>query len=92
MLYILKDNPHSQYDRSLQHTLSCQKGGFVSIRHNNNLLSITAKLLEKCCNDEKIEPTLQSLTVKIYRMVTSPTKPDSIFLQECLGITPIRIF
>ena len=45
----------------LQHALSCKKGGFISIRHNQ-IRNITASLLNETCKDVRIEPTLQKLT------------------------------
>ena len=45
----------------LQHALSCQKGGFVPIRHNQ-VRNITATLLNEICNDVQMEPQLQSLS------------------------------
>ena len=49
---------------STQNALSCKKGGFVSLRHNQ-LRNITAKWLvnqRECCKDVRIEPMLQPLT------------------------------
>ena len=46
---------------NLQHALSCKKGGFISIRHNQ-IRNITASLLKETCKDVRVEPTLQQLT------------------------------
>ena len=46
---------------NLHHSLSCKKGGFISIRHNN-IRNITASLLKEVCKDIRIEPSLQPLT------------------------------
>ena len=43
---------------SVEHALSCPKGGFPSIRHNE-IRDLTANLLTEVCNDVCIEPTLQ---------------------------------
>ena len=40
---------------SVDHALSCPKGGFPSIRHNE-IRDITANLLSEVCNDVRIEP------------------------------------
>ena len=48
-----------KYD--LQHSLSCKKGGFVSLRHNH-LHNITANLIDQVCHDVRVEPPLQTLT------------------------------
>ena len=45
----------------LQHDISCKKGGFVTIQHNQ-VINITATLLNEICNDVQIEPQLQSLS------------------------------
>ena len=44
-----------------EHALSCKKGGFVTLRHNQ-IRNITAKLLKEVCHDVRIEPHLQKLT------------------------------
>ena len=41
--------------------MSCPKGGFPSIRHNENR-DLTANLLSEVCNDVCIEPHLQPIT------------------------------
>ena len=48
----------SKFD--IQHSMSCKKGGFVTIRHNE-LRDLTAKLLSEVCYDTKIEPTFVPL-------------------------------
>ena len=46
---------------SVEHTVSCPKGGgFPSIR-NNEIRDLTANLLTEVCNDVCIEPDLQSI-------------------------------
>ena len=46
---------------SVEHALSCAKGGFSSIRHNE-IRDLTATLLTEVCNDVCIEPELQPVT------------------------------
>ena len=46
---------------SIQHCMSCKKGDFVSIRHND-LRDLTANMLSKVCKDIEIEPQLIPLT------------------------------
>ena len=46
---------------SVEHALSCPKGGFPSIRHNE-IRDLTATLLTEVCNDVCIEPELQPVT------------------------------
>ena len=43
---------------TVEHALSCAKGGFPSIRHNE-IRNLTAALLTEVCNDVSIEPGLQ---------------------------------
>ena len=46
---------------TVDHAMSCKKGGFISLRHNH-LRNITANLLSECCKDTSLEPMLQPLT------------------------------
>ena len=46
---------------SVQHALSCPRGGFPMVRHNE-IRDITANLLTEVCHDVQIEPCLQPLT------------------------------
>ena len=46
---------------SVEHTLSCAKGGFPTIRHNE-IRDLTASLLTEVCNEICVEPELQPVT------------------------------
>ena len=46
---------------SVDHALSCTKGGFPSLRHNE-IQDFTAQVLTEVCNDVLIEPQLQRLS------------------------------
>ena len=46
---------------STQHVLSCPKGGYPSIRHNE-LRDFTASLLSETCHGVAVEPSLQPVT------------------------------
>ena len=46
---------------SVEHALSCPKGGFPSIRHNE-IRDLTANLLSEVCNNVCTEPHLQPVT------------------------------
>ena len=48
----------SSFDVS--HALSCKKGGFVTLRHNE-IRDITAKLLDEVCVNVRSEPILMAL-------------------------------
>ena len=43
---------------SVNHALSCSKGGFPLIRHNE-IRDLTAQLLTEVCNNVRLEPDLQ---------------------------------
>ena len=49
----------SKFD--IQHSMSCKKGGFVSIRHKD-LRDITARMVSEVCKDTEIEPKLLPLS------------------------------
>ena len=55
----LKITIFSKFD--VQHSMSCKKGGIVTIRHNE-LRDLTAKKLSEVCYDTKIEPIFVSLS------------------------------
>ena len=44
----------------IQHSMSCKKGGFIYIRHNN-LRNLTANMMSEVCKDTEIEPKLTPL-------------------------------
>ena len=46
---------------NLEHSLSCKKGGFVTLRHNT-VRDLTANLLPEVCKDVRVEPPLNQLT------------------------------
>ena len=46
---------------SIQHCMSCKKGDFVSMKHND-LRDLTANMLSEVCKDIEIEPQLIPLT------------------------------
>jgi len=57
---------------SINHILTCKKGGFVSSRHNR-LRDIIASMLEKVCKDVLVEPPLQPVTGESLRPGTNLT-------------------
>ena len=46
---------------NVEHALSCAKGGFPSLRHNE-IWDITASLLTEVCSEVCVEPDLQPVT------------------------------
>ena len=61
---------------SIEHTLTCKKGGFVSLRHNS-LRNLTANLLTSTCKDVSIEPQLTPLTGEVFTEKTANTSNDA---------------
>lgn len=55
---------------SVEHALSCPKGGFPSIRHNE-IRDLTANLLTEVCSDVCIEPEMQPVTGEVLTGATS---------------------
>ena len=54
----------------LSHAISCKKGGFISIRHNE-IRDITALLLKEVCHDVKKEPMLMAVNNENLREPTA---------------------
>jgi len=80
---------------TVDHALSCKKGGFISLRHNI-LRNITSSLLAEVCKDVCIEP-LQSNHSNHRRRLQSSCKHEqrSQIRHQCerfLGNGPSSIF
>ena len=58
---------------SVQHVLSCPKGEYPSICHNE-LRDFTASLLSETCHKVAIEPSLQPITSEMFRHATTNTQ------------------
>ena len=58
---------------SVDHALSCPKGGFPSIRHNE-VRDITAELLSEVCHEVEVEPHLQPLSDERFQQKTANTQ------------------
>ena len=52
-----------------KHALSCKKGGFISIRHNE-IRNMITRLLKEVYKDIRAEPQLQHLTGKTHQSST----------------------
>ena len=50
---------------SMEHALSCPKGGFPTIRHNE-VRNLTANLMSEVCNNVSIERMLQPITGEVF--------------------------
>ena len=56
--------------KDVQHTLSCKKGGFITLRQNH-IWNVAAKLLIQVNKDNKIEPALHLLTDETFKQRTA---------------------
>ena len=61
---------------SIDHALSCPKGGFISLRHNK-LRDFTAKVLAECHTNVKIEPALTPLTGETFPQASTVTTDEA---------------
>ena len=52
---------------NVQHALSCKKGGFITLRHNE-VRDITATLLSEVCKDVEVESSLIKLQGEEQRL------------------------
>ena len=60
----------------VQHAMSCKRGGFVTIRHND-LRDLTANLLSNVSNDVEIEPKLLLVTGENFSNRTMYTRTEA---------------
>ena len=60
----------------IQQAMSCKKGGFVTIRHND-LCDLTANLLTEVCKDVDIEPQLLPVTGETFDSRTANTSNEA---------------
>ena len=62
---------------SLEHCLSCARGGYVYLRHNQ-LRDLTANLLEEAgCRDVTVEPRLLPLSTETFHLRSAITGDDA---------------
>ena len=64
----------SRFD--VPHALSCKRGGFVTLRHNE-VRNITANLLSEVCTDVKIEPMLAEMEGELIHERTGNRSRES---------------
>ena len=67
---------------NLDHALSCKKGGFITLRHNE-LRDFKANQLSEVSQDVRLEPRLKLLTGEIYYYSTSNTTEDGRDMYQC---------
>ena len=58
---------------SIEHSFTCPKGGFPSLRHNE-IRDLTANLLTEVCTEVQVEPKLQSVTGEQFQLASSNTE------------------
>ena len=61
---------------TVEHALSCARGGFPILRHNE-LRDLTASLLTEVCHEVCVEPTLQPITGETFQGVSANTEDRS---------------
>ena len=54
---------------TIDHALSCPRGGFIIIRHSE-VRDFTAEVLSECCKDVRLEPILTKLTGERFPAAT----------------------
>ena len=83
---------------TIDHALSCPKGGFISIRHNE-IRDFTASLLSDCHRDVHVEPTLTPLTVEQFpasNITTDDARVDiaarGVWVKGQMAYFDVRVF
>ena len=61
---------------SIDHSLSCPRGGFTIQRHNE-VRDITANLLTEVCHQVSTEPDLQPVTRETFNQVSTNTQDNA---------------
>ena len=74
---------------SVEHALSCPKGGFPTIRHNE-IRDLTANLMSEVCQDVCVEPTLQPITGEVPTAITDDGTRLDILQQMVSGVVVLR--
>ncbi len=58
---------------TVDHCLSCCKGGFLTLRHNE-IRDLTARLVTEVSHEVRVEPNLQPITGEVFSRATSNTQ------------------
>ena len=61
---------------TIEHALSCPRGAFPTIRHNE-IRDLTGLLLTEVCHDVKLEPVLQPLSGEILHHASAITEDEA---------------
>ena len=89
------------HDFTIIHCISCPKGGFSSIRHNE-VRDLTAKMMSEVCNNVSIEPHLKPLSGEALRFKTANSDSNARLdiaangfwggRFECCSFFDVRVF
>ena len=60
----------------IQHALTCKRGGFIGIRHDE-LRDFTAEVLEEICKDVVVEPLLTPLSGERFNLRSTNTEDNA---------------
>ena len=72
----------------VQHAMSCKKGGFVTLRHND-MRELTANLLVEVCKDVDIKPQLLPETGETFQNRTANISNEVIVNIRSMGILDV---
>ena len=61
---------------SIDHAMTCHKGGYPSIRHNE-IRDVSANLLSEICHNTCVEPVLQPLSGESFQSRSANTQDDA---------------
>ena len=61
---------------TVEHSLSCPKGGFPTI-HHNEIRDLFAELIRDVCPNVETEPTLQPLNGKAFKYCSTTTDNEA---------------
>ena len=80
------------HDFTIDHCISCPKGGFPSLRHNE-VRDLTAKMMSEVCNNVSIEPRLSHFLVKLFalRRLTQTLMLGLILLLMASGVEGLSV-
>ena len=68
---------------SVEHAITCPRGGFTFIRHNE-IRDLTANLLSEVCHGVQTEPDLQPLTGETFSLQTANGQDNArLDIQAC---------
>ena len=84
---------------TVEHALTCKKGGFINIRHNE-IRDFTAELLYEVCNDVAVEPLLTPLTGETFHYKSATTEDHArldvsargVWIKGSKAFCDVRVF